>query len=333
MKYDQKILIIRFSSIGDIILATSPLRTIRNAYPNAQITFLTLDLFAPLLEFHPCIDALLTVSKQSTFKKLMQFRKYLNSKNYNIVFDLHNSIRSRIISFTISPNIFRLKKPRIARFLLFNFFINIFNKDFSTLQMYHNCVSLNLTTMQKLPKTSIQLIKSEILLMKRFLKENFVKSEFIVIIPGAAWKQKQWKLDYYIQVIKKIKVDVILIGSKKDSICFELKSRLMDKVHNFAGKTSLREAFSILHLAKYVIGSDTGMTHAAEALGKPVTMILGPTSRETGAGTNLNESISVEKKIWCRPCSQNGSAECYRKKQYCIDLITPEDILSTIPKM
>ena len=66
MSFDQKILIIRFSSIGDIVLTTSPLKTIRNRFPNAQISYVTLEEFAPLLEFHPDIDRLIPLSKNMT---------------------------------------------------------------------------------------------------------------------------------------------------------------------------------------------------------------------------------------------------------------------------
>ena len=71
MGYDQKILIIRFSSIGDIVLTTSPLNSLRNAFPNAQITYLTLDQFSPLLEYHPDIDYLISINvgrKKITFE-------------------------------------------------------------------------------------------------------------------------------------------------------------------------------------------------------------------------------------------------------------------------
>lgn len=333
MKYDQKILIIRFSSIGDIILSTSPLRTIRVAYPNAQITFLTLEIFAPLLEFHPDVDAIITISKSETLNNVLHFKKFLRNKNYNIIFDLHNSLRSRLLLFGYKSKIFRLYKPRIKRFLLFNFFINTFDKKFSTLKMYHDCISINSISAQKIPSPSLRVIKSEIESTKRLLRNKLINNEFIVIIPGAAWKQKQWKLKHYIKLIEKINIDVILIGTEKDKICFELKKQLKEKIHNFAGETSLREALSILYLSNYVIGSDTGLTHAAEALGKPVTMILGPTSRETGAGVNLDNSINIEKDIWCRPCSQNGSSKCFRKKQYCMDLISPEDVFKTIPEI
>ena len=67
MKFDQKVLVARFSSIGDIVQSTSPLKTIRNAYPDAQITFLTLDDYAPILELNPDIDYLLTIKRKQTY--------------------------------------------------------------------------------------------------------------------------------------------------------------------------------------------------------------------------------------------------------------------------
>ena len=84
---------------------------------------------------------------------------------------------------------------------------------------------------------------------------------------------------------------------------------------------------AIIANAKYIIGSDTGLVHAAEALNKFVYMILGPTSKETGAGLQLSKSKIIEKDIWCRPCSQNGSFPCYRREQYCMNSIEVQDIL------
>ena len=329
MKYDQKILIIRFSSIGDIVLATSPLKTIRTAYPEAQITFLTLDVFSSLLEFHPDIDALMTLSKKASLSELYSFRSYLKNKNYNLIFDLHSSLRSKILCLNTSAELFRVKKPRLSRFLLFRFHLDTFSKDFSTLKMYHESLTLIWNTHKQIPKTHLRLIENETNSMKVKLKDTGISNQFIVIIPGAAWKQKQWKLEKYIELIDKVKKDIILLGSNSDKICFDIKKR-SKKVHNFAGKTTLREALCILSVADYVLGSDTGLTHAAESLGKPVTMILGPTSRQTGAGVNLGTSTVVDEDLWCRPCSQNGKAKCYRKNQICMDSISPDEVLRTI---
>ena len=332
MKYDQKILVIRFSSIGDIILATSPLKTIRTAYPEAQITFLTLDVFSPLLEFHPDIDALVTLSKKASFFELYSFRNYLKRKNYSMIFDLHSSLRSKILCFNTTPTLFRVRKPRLSRFLLFRFHLDTFSKDFSTLKMYHESLTFVWNTQKHIPKTYLRVIDNEISSIKEKLKDSGVSDHFIVIIPGAAWRQKQWKLEKYLELIDKVKNDIVLLGTDSDNICFDIKKH-SKKVHNFAGKTTLREAISILSVADYVVGSDTGLTHAAESLGRPVTMILGPTSRHTGAGVNLETSSVVEKELWCRPCSQNGKTRCYRTNQICMDSITPSEVLQTIPEV
>ena len=332
MKYDQKILIIRFSSIGDIILSTSPLKTIRNAYPNSHITFLTLDIFSSLLEYHPDIDSLLTLSKKSTFLEIWSFTKYLKNKNYELIFDLHNSLRSNLITTLSKGKIFQLKKPRFKRFLLFTFHFNTFPEDFSTLKMYHESLTLIWNSSKQIPKTYLSISKYEIKSGKDFLRNYGVKSSFIAIIPGAAWKQKQWKVDNYVQLISQLETSVVLLGSEKDQICFDIEKKI-SSVINLAGKTTLRQALNILESAEKIIGSDTGLTHAAEALGKNVSMILGPTSRETGAGTNLEKSINIEKDIWCRPCSQNGKKKCYRKSQVCMDLITTEDVLNSLRRV
>jgi len=90
---------------------------------------------------------------------------------------------------------------------------------------------------------------------------------------------------------------------------------------------------AILSNSAHVIGSDTGLTHAAEALRIPVSMIQGPTSRETGAGVHLVTSRNIEKDLWCRPCSQNGKRPCYRKSQVCMDSISVGDVVQSVPSV
>ena len=86
MKSSQKILVIRFSSIGDIVLATSPLNTIRSAFPDAKITFLTLEKFSSLLEFHPHIDRLISIPSKMKFRELWSFGGYLKRNGYDFIY-------------------------------------------------------------------------------------------------------------------------------------------------------------------------------------------------------------------------------------------------------
>ena len=86
--------------------------------------------------------------------------------------------------------------------------------------------------------------------------------------------------------------------------------------------------------ANFVLGNDTGFLHAGESLGVSAITILGPTSRETGAGIFLkNSSVIENKKLWCRPCSQNGSVPCYRREQYCMSGIKPDMIMRAVNKL
>ena len=328
MSFDQKILIIRFSSIGDIVLTTSPLKTIRNRFPNAQISYLTLEHFAPLLEFHPDIDRLIPLSKNMTGANLWEFSDYIRKQNYSTIFDLHNSLRSNIITFRTTEPVLQLKKPRWNRFMLFQFHQNIFADDFSTRKMYHEHLGKIWQEGDEIPNTSLKVTNHE-----KNEALNFVgKDSYITLIPGAAWGQKQWSSDKYIELIQDINMSVVLLGEKKDKICFQIANKV-PSVINLAGKTSLRQAMAILSNSTHVIGSDTGLTHAAEALRIPVSMIQGPTSKETGAGVHLENSRNIEMNLWCRPCSQNGKRPCYRKKQVCMDSISVADVIQSVPSV
>ena len=169
----------------------------------------------------------------------------------------------------------------------------------------------------------------ELKVAKKQLISKGIFDDYIAVVPGAAWKQKQWSAKKYIDTLKQLDIPVVLIGGVNDKICQKICNGLKRSV-NLAGKTSLRESMAILVNAKYIIGSDTGLIHAAEALGKSVSMILGPTTVETGAGIVLPESAVIEKDLWCRPCSQNGSFPCYREQQFCMDSIEPHDVIRSL---
>ena len=327
---DIKILVIRFSSIGDIILATSALKTIRKAFPDAKITFLTLSQYAPILEYHPDIDDISFINKDMSLKDLWEFSRQIRLKDYAHIFDLHNSLRSNLIISRSSSNIRQLKKPRWNRFLLYYFHQNNFENDFSTRKMYHQYLGDIYNSEDPLPDTLLKVSKYEKIKAEKMIKDKGIDGQFLTIIPGAATIQKQWSKEKYIDIIKQLEKPVVIVGGKSDTICYEISNEL-NNVVNFSGKTSLREAMAILSISMYVVGSDTGLTHAAEALGRNVSMILGPTSKETGGGVNLPESKNIQKDLWCRPCSQNGSNPCYRNSQLCMDTISSSDVFKSIP--
>ena len=331
MKNKEKVLVIRFSSIGDIVLTTSFLNSLKKLNENVEIHYLTLEKFSSILELQPDIDRLIILNGDSATKALFKMNAYIHSLKYDRIYDLHGSIRSRIITFGLNKITTRVKKPRFSRFMLFQFHINIFADNYSPIIMYHQC--LQDYDQLKTPKTYLRISDSEKLYAKSKLENLGIKEDFIVLIPGAAWAQKQWQVNKYNHVINKIINDtgkkIIMLGLKDDLICRRI-SKVNSKVIDLSGKTNLREAMAIISLSKTAFGSDTGLMHIAESLGKNITMILGPTSKETGANTALVNSRIIESQLWCRPCSQNGKAECYRSIQYCMDVIPVEKVVKSV---
>ena len=213
--------------------------------------------------------------------------------------------------------------------MLFYAYQNFFEKSFSHIKMYHSLLGKK----DSFPKTKLYLSEKEIEDTKIYLSENNIGNNFITIVPGAAWSQKQWSIDNYnnlmTRLIKAFNSKIVILGSTNDVICDQiLKS---ENIINLKDRTTLRMAIGILKFSKHTIGSDTGLLHISEAMNTPVTMILGPTSQETGASVVLENSILIENKdLWCRPCSQNGSRPCYRKEQYCMSEIDSEKVFNSI---
>ena len=333
----MKILFIRFSSIGDIVLTTSALRSLIKGIPNAKIYYLTLEEYAPLLEGNSSIDRLYVLERSSSIYKLILVGNYLNNCSFDMVVDMHDSLRSKIVRNRIrSGTHFYLKKPRWKRFKLFEFHKNDFNKDFSQLKLFHSVIKDILSQKHHSP-TSLFVSDNEKEEAKLLLSDNGIKGEqYIVCIPGAGWKNKTWETEKYLELFKYFmenNFEIILLGSKKDVICNDCESE-NNSLINMAGKTEFRQSLAIISQAQLGIGSDTGFVHAAEALGIPVVMFLGPTSTETGAGVTKTMSKNIQlSHIWCRPCSQNGSRPCYRNERYCMNEIQPDAVINQIKEM
>ena len=318
------------SSIGDIVLSTSFIQSVKDKFPNSEIHFLIKSELVDIIKGHSLIDNIIVFDKRLGFKELVKLGKNLRNNNYDIIYDIHSVFRTRVLSFFLRNHLFKqIKKPRLRRFMLFYAYQNFFEKSFSHIKMYHYLLAKK----DSFPKTKLHLSEKEIEDTKRYLSNNNIGSNFITIVPGAAWSQKQWSIDNYNNLMKRLikafNSKIVILGSTNDIICDQIIKS--ENIINLKDRTTLRMAMGILKFSKHTIGSDTGLLHISEAMNTPVTMILGPTSRETGAGVVLDDSILIENKdLWCRPCSQNGSRPCYRKEQYCMSEIDSEKVFNSI---
>ncbi len=339
MDHPRTILVLRFSSIGDIVQSTSPIGTLKTVFPHLRIDFMTLSKFAPLLEGHPHINCVFPVDIHLGYWSLRQVGKLVDFLDYDLVIDLHNTIRSQVIRSGIrKTNCLKVRKPRWERFKLFLFHKNDFHPAFNVRRWLHEPFLSLLPEGWEPQRTRLFVSDLEKKVGREQLMNRGVSGPFMVITPGAAWAQKRWFPDRYAQLAdycnRKYGLKTILLGGTGDEICDWIVKFADSTPIDLHGKTSLRESLSILSQAALVIGSDTGFLHAGEALGVPAITILGPTSQETGAGVYLPHSrAACVENLWCRPCSQNGSFPCYRSEQFCMTGISVPRLTSEIERI
>ncbi len=336
MSDPRTILVLRFSSIGDIVHTTSVIGTLKKYLPKSKIDFMTLSKFAPLLEGHPFINKIHAVDIDGGYRQLRQTGFEMEMMDYDLAIDLQSTTRSQIIRRGfISTKHVHIKKPRWNRFKLFAFHKNDFSKKFTVRTWLHEPIIELLPENFNIEPSKLLVSQAEKNGVLELLANAGLHGKYFVVTPGAAWAQKRWKAEQYAQVIDQCatlyNTQAVLIGGNGDDICTMIKNHADSKVVDYHGKTNLRESLAIVSQAEFVLGSDTGFLHAGEALDIPVVTLLGPTGRETGAGVFLDDSQVVEKQdLWCRPCSQNGSFPCYRKEQFCMNGIEADQVLTAI---
>jgi len=331
----RKVLIVRLSSIGDIVILTPIFRSIKEKFPYARIHYLIKKEFYPIVQDNPYVDRFWLYDVREGFRGWVRICRELASEDYDLLIDMHNVLRTWILSLILFKAIqLRYYKPRLFRFLLFYFYINLFPPDYSLLKEYYNVLK-PLGINYNGQKPEIFLNEKIVDKAKNELRNIGLNGPFATILPIANWKNKRYSLEKYAilaeRITREYNLSVLWLGGKNDIYLKELPIR--DKNSNYLYLSQdMALSLGILSLSNLVIGNDTGLTYAAEAIGVPTILILGPTSCETGAGLYTDHGITIEKRLWCRPCSQRGNRKCYRKKQYCLE-IEPDEIFKSVKKL
>ncbi len=359
----KKILIIRQSSIGDIILTTPLVRCVRQAYPNAQIDFLTNQEFTDLVRHNPHISNVITYDKKTGFAGLYTLKKQLMAEKYDWIIDLHNSLRSRFLrlfSKIISDvkEISVYEKPYIARKLLINFKKDIYPKPYKKVLLKYFDALFDKKIQYDNNGTEVFFGEENTKKINDLLEyqtdiKTSANTNIITICPAASAFTKQWLPEYFATLIKKLfeyynidnqnkhqnNIKIILLGGKADiSVCENIKKMVDNQLNNqfrnqentdliiLAGKCNLLDSAALLARSNVIITNDTGMMHLAEAQKKPVLAIFGSTVEAFGFYPFLEKSEIVETMLPCRPCSQSGENACPKGHFKCMKDILPEKI-------
>jgi ADP-heptose:LPS heptosyltransferase len=338
------ILLVRFSSMGDVVLQTATINWLRSIFGKSlRVTFVTSREFGSLLESHPFVDEIITFDRKKGEKWGELIKKIENADDrhpVDFILDLHATLRSfRLrLSFWSLPAL-TVDKRRWERFLLTKLRSKTLKrlidkkvfglepqveriiKDFDSLfggtrgirgpQDLRKGPHGELTSLGELPKYPLP-------------------GPYVVLAPSVSFLPKRWPINSFVELARKLLNEtswhLVILAGPEDNFCSVFDIISSPRLINLQGKTTLKESMSILAEAKLCIGNDSGMNHIAEAHGVPVVTIFGPTDPLFGFAPHGKNSAYLSKELWCKPCSTTGKKACFRDQHYCMDLISVEDV-------
>ncbi len=308
----QKYLIIRFSSIGDIVLTTPLIRCLKKQ-TNAEIHFLTKKGFKTILEPNPHIDKVYSIEKS-----IDEVMPELKAQKYDAIIDLHNNLRTRQVKLSLRAKSFSFDKINIQKWLIVNLKINYlphvhivdrYLKAVATLGVQDDGEGLDFF----LSENDECYFKS---ISRKGVKVDFEKP-YVAMAIGAAHQTKRMPRELIDDICRKANLPIVLLGgpAETDEGAQIATTYAERQVINACGKVSLHESAFLIKQSAKVITPDTGMMHIAAAFQKEIISVWGNTIPEFGMspfyGNHVDRNQSFEvKNLPCRPCSKIGHAHC-----------------------
>ncbi len=324
-----KVLIVRFSSIGDIVLCSPVIRCLK-LQRDASIHFITKSQFATLVEANPYIDRIHSIDQH-----INEILPKLRQERFDYIIDLHNNLRSFQLRLAMGIRSTKVSKLNWQKWLMVKLkskqwacqhIVDRYLKAVAPLGVHNDAAGLDyfipldeeVDVVSK--KEGVEILKSDITKVTPI-------PQFIAFAIGAAHTTKCLPTEKIIAIVRRLSGPVILLGGLLDqSKGEEIELAVGPRVHNACGSLSVHQSASVIRQARLVISHDTGMMHIAAAFGKRIVSIWGSTVPQFGMypyypkGVQLNTTVEV-KGLSCRPCSKIGYARCPKGHFKCMQEI------------
>jgi heptosyltransferase-2 len=335
----SNILLIRFSSLGDLVLTTPIYRELRKVYPNSRLTLLTSEGFGRVLENNPHLDEIIYHHRKETRNDLEKLIDQLRLQKFDLIYDIHNSLRSRWIGWQLKrhapkPEHWLIEKRTLARELQIRFgwgqFFNGKSQREQWLEPLRRHHTGALST-----KTELFPSVADKNYVKAWLNQNDLQDKpFVCIGASASFPLKCWPLQNFKKLIENIiqsGISVVLVGTNGEIETEELAEYFRGSQNVFcaAGMFTILQSAALLEMANAVVANDTSIIHLAEAMRTPSIALFGPTVKEFGYAPMLAQSrlMETDLALRCRPCSRTGNGTCKnRQQQICMYSISTQKV-------
>ena len=335
----MKILVIKPSSLGDVIHALPFLDSLKRSFPSAQIDWIIGRSFRGLIEGNPLIEDLIVIDKDSwkhisrlpaTIRELKALNRRLRAKRYDAVVDLQGLLRSGLMTALA-------KTPLKIGFADAREGSRVFyDRKISTADAVHavdRCLEAARMLGAKPGRVRFPLM------IDRAAEQRVDElvsgiDDFIMVAPSARWKTKQWPPENFASVMSRLQASFVITGTRADN---RIAGKIVSlagkaKIVNLCGRTGLKELIALSKRASAVLTNDSGPMHIAAALNRPVVAIFGPTDPEkTGPyGWKSAKKIRVIRaSVPCSPCRKKSDCADFR----CMEEIRPDSVLKDVKEV
>ena len=321
------------------MLTTPIYRELRKVYPNSRLTLLTSEGFGRVLENNPHLDEIIYHHRKETRNDLENLIDQLRLQKFDLIYDIHNSLRSRWIGWQLKrhapkPEHWLIEKRTLARELQIRFgwgqFFNGKSQREQWLEPLRRHHTGALST-----KTELFPSVADKNYVKAWLNQNDLQDKpFVCIGASASFPLKCWPLQNFKQLIENIiqsGISVVLVGTNGEIETEELAEYFRGSQNVFcaAGMFTILQSAALLEMANAVVANDTSIIHLAEAMRTPSIALFGPTVKEFGYAPMLAQSrlIETDLALRCRPCSRTGKGTCKnREQQICMYSISTQKV-------
>lgn len=326
----RKILIVKPSSLGDVVHSLPFLSAVKQCFPEAEIHWVIAKGLEGLLEGHPLIDGLIIINKDNwknlsragaTLSEIRALYRQLRNERYDVVVDLQGLLRSGLITQATHASLrigfhearegsrfFYTHKVRGGREI---HAVERYMKVAEELGCYAHDIAFPFPITRSASDITASLVDL---------------GPYAVMVPGARWKTKLWPAESFGKVASMLPLRSIVVGSGTDkTIADEVVACSEERAVSMAGKTSLKELIEIMRNAEVVITNDSGPMHIAAALGIPVIAIFGPTSPKR-TGPYGNGHIVFQSDAACVPCFKRSCRDIRCMKEIKPDAVYQQAI-------
>ncbi|MEN6568260.1 MAG: glycosyltransferase family 9 protein [Veillonellales bacterium] len=337
----KAILIIRLSSIGDVLHCTPVVRSLKMAWPECRITWLVGEIAAELLTDNPYIDEIMVWSRErfDNYLKKLEFakafalwgdlKKALAARRFDVALDIHGLFLTGMIARLVQTD----RRIGMSRAREFN---SLFMTETAEplgrhiIDRYLGVLApLGITTVDR--KMILNVPEKEQHFAETFLRNAGISpgERFVVFVPGTTWITKNWPAEFFArtgQIIGK-NFKIVLCGGKAEvAMGDHIQKKAGLSIVNAIDRTGLLEMAGIIQQAAAVVTGDTGPLYIAAALGVPTVAIFGPTDPGIYAPPGQTEGVLVSK----GECSFCHKTKCPRGAASCMSKVKPEAVAEAV---